>query len=93
MIDRRKTFPCYDYALCDALFCPHKNNCVRNLTHQKAVEEGHNVEYITYLIIEPQDFKDCSAFVNAEHWMKRFDGDNDEFDYGHNMKYTNNTED
>ena len=37
---------------------------------------------------------DCDLFIDAEKWAHRFDADNDEFDYGHNVKHnTINEED
>lgn len=87
MVDTRKTFLGYDYALCDATLCPHANNCVRYLTHQKAIETNYDTWGLTYLIVEPKDYITCDAFINAEKWAKRFDACNDEYDYGHNVSY------
>ena len=48
MVDRKKTFYGYDYTLCDYSHCPNCNNCVRYLTHLKAVEE--KTELYNYLL-------------------------------------------
>ena len=83
MVDRKKTFYGYDYTLCDYSHCPNCNNCVRYLTHLKAVEE--NEDYLTYNASDSTD--DCDLFIDAEKWAHRFDADNDEFEYGHNVSH------
>ena len=85
MVDKRKTFIGYDYTLCEGIGCNKCNNCVRYLTHVKAIETNYNTLGVAYLVT-PID-GDCECYVNAEKWMRRFDADNDEFDYGHDVKH------
>lgn len=83
MVDRNKTFVGYDYTLCDYSHCPNYENCVRYLTHLKALED--NVTYLTYNA--SNTVKDCDIFIDAEKWKHRYDAENDEFDYGHDIKH------
>lgn len=36
-----KTFPTYDYTLCNTKECAKKETCVRHLTYRKAQEEKY----------------------------------------------------
>lgn len=90
MVNRKKTFPGYDYALCDAVLCPKCNNCVRHLTHLKAIEDNYDTWGQTYLVVEPKDYTLCDAYVDGDMWANRYNLENTEYDYGHNVNYTSN---
>ena len=58
-----KTFPSYDYTLCDNKDCPKKDSCMRCLTYRKAMDE--NFYRITIFLINNPSPK-CEHFVKAE---------------------------
>ena len=57
-----KTFPSYDYTLCDAEECKKKNTCMRYLTYRKAQEE----DWQHRLTIAVPDKPECDMYVEAK---------------------------
>ena len=58
-----KTFPSYDYTLCDNEKCPKKKSCMRYLTYRKAKEEKY--PYPFPILILKENCK-CEMYVKAE---------------------------
>lgn len=58
-----KTFPSYDYTLCNNEECKKKKTCVRYLTYQKAVKEKY--PYMITLHV-PKAKEECSLYVKSK---------------------------
>lgn len=61
-----KTFPSYDYTLCDNEKCPKKLSCMRYLTYRKAIEE----DWQHRLTIIVHDKTKCNMYVEAKEETK-----------------------
>ena len=59
-----KTFPSYDYTLCDNEECKKKETCMRYLTHLKAVAEKYPYP-VAYLL--PNKDEECEVYVKARN--------------------------
>lgn len=59
-----KTFPSYDYSLCDNEACGKKETCMRYLTHLKAVAEKYPYP-VAYLL--PNKDEECEVYVKANN--------------------------
>ena len=58
-----KTFPSYDYTLCDQEGCKKKESCKRYLTYQKAKEAKY--PYPFPVLIQKENCE-CDMYVKAE---------------------------
>ena len=55
-----KTFPTYDYTLCNTKECTKKETCVRHLTYRKAQEEKYRAQQAAKTA-EPKSAQDTKA--------------------------------
>lgn len=61
-----KTFPSYDYTLCDREECQKKESCMRYLTYRKSQEEKYEFRISVYC---PEEVPDpCSMYVEAKEF-------------------------
>lgn len=59
-----KTFPSYDYILCDLEECQKKESCMRYLTYRKSQEEKSE---FCICVFYPKEAPDpCSMYVGAK---------------------------
>lgn len=74
----------HDIAHCNNSTCPSASRCYRYQAHLEAKVKGF--EYVTYFLFTEEDIekikieKRCSSF-----WATTY-MENDEYDYGHNVK-------
>lgn len=59
-----KTFPSYDYTLCDNEECKKKETCMRYLTYRKAQDENYQYRLTILLIVGA--VQECNMYVKAE---------------------------
>lgn len=59
-----KTFPSYDYTLCDNEDCKKKESCMRYLTYRKSVDENYPYRIVTLFIVGV--VQECNMYVKAE---------------------------
>ena len=59
-----KTFPTYDYTLCNTKGCAKKESCVRDLTYRKAQEEKY--PYRISVLYRKDAETECDLFVEAK---------------------------
>ena len=61
---KMKTFPTYDYTLCNTKECAKKESCVRDLTYRKAQEEKY--PYRISVLYRKDAETECDLFVEAK---------------------------
>ena len=63
-----KTFPTYDYTLCNTEGCKKKESCVRHLTYRKAKEEKY--PYRISVLYRKDTETECDMYVEAKEETK-----------------------
>ena len=63
-----KTFPSYDYTLCNTKGCAKKESCVRYLTYRKAQEEKY--PYRISVLYRKDTETECDMYVEAKEETK-----------------------
>lgn len=63
-----KTFPTYDYTLCNTKGCAKKESCVRYLTYRKAQEEKY--PYRISVLYRKGTETECDMYVEAKEETK-----------------------
>ena len=63
-----KTFPSYDYTLCNTEECKKKESCVRYLTYRKAQEEKY--PYLISVLYRKELETECDMYVEAKEETK-----------------------
>lgn len=59
-----KTFPSYDYTLCDNEGCKLKETCKRWLTYRKAQEEDYPCRLSVHVVVGA--VTECNMYVEAK---------------------------
>lgn len=59
-----KTFPTYDYTLCNTKECKKKETCVRHLTYEKA--QRGQYPYMLSVLYRDHPDTECDMYVKAK---------------------------
>ena len=74
----------HDIAHCNNSKCPSASRCYRFQAHLEAKVKG--LEYVAYFVFDEEQLKQVMLEKRCNSFWPTTYMDNDEYDYGHNIK-------